>query len=194
MKIVAILLASATALASAQTPNAAQRTNRLVALAHLDAAVRYFHPATATNAAPWDSLLAANVIAIANAPDRTEYGRRIASLMAALGDEPVQAGSSQRTLTYNGFPTPTASGSGGYALEWKSVSAPVTHRVEMGEGAHADVRLSTDASGPATARVSPFPTSAAWRARYPSAGYRVLGAMCCGCAWTAAAERWRSTT
>jgi len=159
------------------SPTAAERTDRLVALAHLDAVVRYFHPATATNAALWDSVFAANVIAIADAPDGAEYARRIANLMATLGDGPVQAGSSPHTLTYNGFPSPTAAGSGGYALQWKRVAAPVTYRVEMGEGAHADVRLSSDVSGLETAKVSPFPTSAAWRARYPSAGYRVLGAM-----------------
>ena len=158
-------------------PSTAQRIDRLVALAHLDAAVRYFHPAAATNAARWDSLFAANVIAIADARDAADYGRRIASVMSALGDTPLQPGSSQRTLTYNGFPSPTYSGSGGYRLEWKSADAPMTYRVEMGEDAHADVRLSSQTPDPVTATVSPVPTTPAWRAAYPSAGHRVLGAM-----------------
>ncbi|MEO8564616.1 MAG: S41 family peptidase [bacterium] len=158
-------------------PSAAQRIDRLVALAHLDAAVRYFHPSVATNAARWDSLFAANVIAIADAPDRAEYAQRISSLMLALGETPAQPGSPQRTLTYNGFPPPIASGSGGYTLEWKTASAPVTYRVEMGEDAHADVRLTSDTPGSASATVSPVPPSQAWSAPYPSAGLRVLGAM-----------------
>ena len=87
---------------------AAQRLDRLVALAHLDAAVRYFHPPVATNAARWDSLFAANVVAIADAPDGAEYGRRIASMMAALGD--TTSGGPQGTLIYNGFPPTTSTG------------------------------------------------------------------------------------
>jgi C-terminal processing protease CtpA/Prc len=158
-------------------PTAAQRIDRLVALAHLDAAVRYFHPSVATNAARWDSLFAANVIAVADAPNPAEYRRRIASVMLALGDTPPKPRSPQRTLKYNGFPSPTYAGSGGYSLEWKSAEAPVMYRVELGEGAQVDVRLSSDIPGPATATVSPVPTAPAWRAIYPSVGHRVLGAM-----------------
>ena len=114
--ILAVALTTVTLLLS--PPSAAQRIDRLVALAHLDAAVRYFHPSVATNAARWDSTFAANVIAIADAPDRAEYARRIRGLMLALGDPPVQPGSPQQTLTYNGFPSPTYAGSGGYRLVW----------------------------------------------------------------------------
>lgn len=155
----------------------AQRVDRLVALAHLDAAVRYFDPAVATNAARWDSLFAANVVEIANAPDGPEYGRRIASLLLALGDIPAQPGSVQRTVTYNGFPSPTATGFRGYSLDWKSASAPVMYRVEMGEGAHADVRLSAAWPDSAARTVSAVPAARAWRAPYPAVGYRLLGAM-----------------
>ncbi len=173
--LASVALTAVTLLFSPTT--AAQRLDRLVALAHLDAAVRYFDPVVATNAARWDSLFAANVIAIADAPDRAEYQRRIAGMMLALGDTTSQQGSPQWTLKYNGFPSPTFAGSGGYTLEWERAAAPVTYRVEMGEDAHADVRLSSNNSGSGTAVMSPAPTGPAWRATYPSAGYRVLGAM-----------------
>ena len=173
--LVSATLAAMTLLFS--PPSAAQRSDRLVALAHLDAAVRYFHPVVATNSARWDSSFAANVIAIADAPDPAEYGRRITTLMRALGDTSPPAGSAHRTLMYNGFPPPTSAGYGGYRLEWRSADAPVSYRVEMGEGAHADVRLSSATAGSATVAVSLVPTTPAWRATYPSAGHRVLGAM-----------------
>lgn len=158
-------------------PSAAQRLDRLVALAHLDATVRYFNPSVATSAARWDSLFAANVIAIADAPDGTEYGRRIAAMMAALGDTATQGGSPQSTLTYDGFPSSTGTGSRSYSLVWRSAPAPVSYRVELGEGAQVDVRLSSGGGVTGTVTVSPPPTAPEWRARYPSAGYRVLGAM-----------------
>ncbi|MEO7458356.1 MAG: S41 family peptidase [Gemmatimonadaceae bacterium] len=165
------------ATARAQQASSARRLDRLFALAHLDAAVRYFNPSVAVNAEQWDSLFAARVVAIADAPDGREYGRRVASMMSDLADAPAQPGMPQRTLTYNGFPTPTGSGSGGYGLDWASAFTPVVQRVEMGEGVHADVRLSEPATFGQKPAVSPFPMSPQWRAAYPSAGHRVLGAM-----------------
>jgi C-terminal processing protease CtpA/Prc len=155
----------------------AQRIERLVALARLDAAVRYFNPAVATRASSWDSLFAANVVRIADAPTAAEYGRLVSVLMTDLRDDAPVSTSPQRALKYNGFPSPTMQGSGGYGLLWRGAGSGETYRVEMGENVHVDVRLS-EASGDTTAsvKVAAVPTAATWRALYPSAGYRILGA------------------
>ena len=174
MSVVAALVAASLMFSPPGDP---QRLDRLVALAHLDAAVRYFNPSVAMKAERWDSSFAANVVDIADAPDRAEYARRIAGLMLALGDVNLRPGSPQRTLAYNGFPSPISTGYRGYAIVWRNANGPVSYRVEMGEGAHADVPLSTDASAPDTPIVSPVPTAANWLADYPDAGHRLLGAM-----------------
>ena len=126
-------------LSSCLQPAASQRIERLVALARLDAAVRYFNPAVATRTSTWDSLFAANVVRIADAPNGSEYGRLVAAMMAdnqlinsyawlqsgalratfrekPLHDEPPVSSSPQRALVYNGFPSPTMQTSGGYGL------------------------------------------------------------------------------
>jgi len=163
-------------LTSAFTPPA-QRTERLVALGRLDAAVRYFNPRVATAPSTWDSLFAANAVRIADASTSAEYARRISALMADLHDDPRVSTAPQRALVYNGFPSPSMQGSGGYGIGWRGAGAGETYRVEMGEKAYADVRLS-EASGDTTGLVRPLavPTAAEWRASYPSAGYRLLGA------------------
>jgi C-terminal processing protease CtpA/Prc len=161
----------------ASLPHAPQRLERLVALARLDAAVRYFNPAVGTRASSWDSLFAANVVRIADAPTSAEYGRLVATLMTALHDDAPAATSPQRALEYNGFPSPTVQGSGGYGIRWRRAAVSETYRVEMGENAHVDIRLS-EAGGDTTAAVQTpsVPTAAEWRSAYPSAGYRILGA------------------
>jgi C-terminal processing protease CtpA/Prc len=154
-----------------------QRIERLVALARLDAAVRYFNPSVATRPSVWDSLFAANVVGIADAPSSAEYARLASALMADLHDDPPTKESPQRALKYNGFPSPAFQGSGGYSLDWRAAGFGETYRVEMGENVHADVRLSEPSADVTTsAKVPPAPTSAGWRAPYPSAGYRILGA------------------
>jgi C-terminal processing protease CtpA/Prc len=162
---------------STPMPAPTQRIERLVALARLDAAVRYFNPSVATRPSIWDSLFAANVVRIADAPSSGEYARLVAALMTDLHDDPPIRTSPQRALKYNGFPSPTFQGSGGYTLDWRAAGFGETYRVEMGENVHADVRLS-EASADATTstKVPAVPTSAGWRAPYPSAGYRILGA------------------
>src|SRR5947209_19859481 len=65
------------------------RSDRLVALARLDAAVHYFDPAVAIRASNWDSLFAANALAIADAKDSPAYGRLVSSMMFAL-EGPLQ--------------------------------------------------------------------------------------------------------
>ena len=157
-------------------PSAPQRTARLVALAHLDAAVRYFDPAVATRASSWDSLFAANVVRIADAPDSGEYARLVSAMMTGLHNS-APTSASQRRLEYNGFPSPAMQGSGGYVLSWRSAAFAETYRVEMGENVHVDVRVS-EASDNTGESVKPpaSPAAAEWRASYPSAGYRILGA------------------
>jgi C-terminal processing protease CtpA/Prc len=158
-------------------PAAPQRIERLVALAHLDAAVRYFNPAVGTRASSWDSLFAANVVRIADAPTSAEYGRLVSALLADLHDDAPVSTSPQRALVYDGFPSPTMSGSGGYRIRWRRAGSGETYRVEMGERVHVDVRLS-EASGDTTAsvQVPAYPAAAEWRAAYPPAGYRILAA------------------
>ena len=77
--VLAVVLAS-------PAPSASQRLDRLVALARLDASVRYFDPSVARRASRWDSLFAANVVRIANAPSAAEYGRLASALMMGLHD------------------------------------------------------------------------------------------------------------
>jgi C-terminal processing protease CtpA/Prc len=162
----------------ASLPHAPQRLERLVALARLDAAERYFNPMVGTRASPWDSLFAANVVRIADAPTSAEYGRLVQVLMTGLHDDEPAATSPQRALEYNGFPSPVMQGSGGYGIRWRSANSGETYRVEMGENVHVDVRLS-EAPGDTTAavRVPAVPTAAEWRAPYPSTGYRILAAV-----------------
>ena len=171
--------------AGATTSNAQQRhaasahTERLVALARLDAAVHYFDPAVATRASSWDSLFAANAVRIADAGDSLVYRRIIASMMGAFHPDPKSpAGNSpQRALVYDGFPNAMMQSSGGYGLRWRGAGSGETYRVDMGEGVHVDVSIS-EANGDTTETVRPLPppTSAEWRAEYPSAGYRILAA------------------
>jgi C-terminal processing protease CtpA/Prc len=169
-----IAIVSAFAIVWPQTP---QRIERLVALARLDAAVRYFNPAVGTRASLWDSLFAANVVRIADAPTSAEYGRLVAGLVTDLHDDEPAATSPQRALEYNGFPSPTMQGSGGYGVRWRRATSGEMYRVEMGENVHVDVRLS-EALGDTTAvvRMPAVPTAAEWRAPYPSTGYRILAA------------------
>lgn len=169
------MLIAVVAAALALLPSASQRIERLVALAHLDAAVHYFHPAVAIRASTWDSLFAANALRIADAPLSAEYGRRVASLMDALHDEVSVATSPQRALEYDGFPSPTMPTSGAYSLRWRSAGAGESYRVEMGEHVHVDVRLSEASSDTsAMQKVPAVPTAVEWRISYPSAGYRIL--------------------
>lgn len=171
------MLIAIVAAAFALFPAAPQRIERFVALARLDAAVRYFNPVVATRASSWDSLFAAHSVGIADAPTSKEYGRRVAALMDALHDDAPVGTSPQRALEYNGFPSSTMQESGGYSLRWRNAGAGETYWVEMGEHVHVDVRLS-EASGDTTAmlKVPAVPTTMEWRATYPSAGYRILGA------------------
>ena len=71
LAVVAVVAVVAVALSSvSSTP---LRTERLMALARLDAAVHYFDPSVATRASAWDSLLAANALRIVDAVDSREY-------------------------------------------------------------------------------------------------------------------------
>ena len=175
MRTVVVVAAAAAIIMS--PPRAPQRIDRLVALARLDAAVRYFNPVVATRPSSWDSLFAANVVRIANAPTAAEYAGLVSGLMTEFHDEALASTSPQRALKYSGFPSPTMQSSGGYRLTWRGAGSGETYRVEMGENVHVDVRLS-EASGDTTVdvKVRAVPTAAEWRALYPSAGYRILGA------------------
>ncbi len=152
------------------------RTDRLMALARLDAAVRYFHPVVATRPSSWDSLFAANAVRIADAPNATEYGRLVRALVAELDDPPMTNGVPHRALSYNGFPGPSFQSSGGYRIGWRSAGTGEQYRVSMGEGVDVDVRISEPGDATDTVTPLPAPLSAEWRAAYPSAGYRILGA------------------
>jgi C-terminal processing protease CtpA/Prc len=169
----------------ALTP-APNRTDRLMALARLDAAVRYFHPAVATRPSPWDSLFAANALRIADAPD---YARAVAALVDALGDPDTRVvgrvhgqhtptAAQYRALKYSGFPPASFPSSGGYGLTWRGAAPAESYRVSMGEHVDVDVRLSEPSADTASsATIVPAPTSSPeWRAAYPSAGYRILAA------------------
>src|SRR5437762_4720303 len=165
------------ALVTVPPVSAPTRMDRLVALARLDAAVRYFHPKVATGPSNWDSLFAANVVRIADAPNATAYARWVGEMMAGLHDDVLLVGGPLRALKYNGFPSPTFAGSGGYGLLWRGATlGDVTHRIELGENVHVDVRVAEVGDTTARLTVAAAPTSAEWRAAYPTAGYRILGA------------------
>jgi C-terminal processing protease CtpA/Prc len=183
-----MLLSLITAL-SLLPPSATPRLDRLVALARLDAAVHYFNPRVVTGASSWDSLFAANAIRIADAPSAAEYRRRVTSLMRDLHDDAPVTTFPQRALRYNGFPSPSFQGSGGYGIVWRSAGSGEVYRVDMGENVSVDVRISEPVRvdvGPRLGAPSPDTTAAVptpqppvtveWRAPYPSAGYRVLAA------------------
>lgn len=157
--------------------HAVPRIERLVALAHLDAAVRYFDPVVATRASSWDSLFAANAVRIADAPTAAEYARLITAMMKALHPDVPPSGSPQRALVYEGFPSFAIQSSGGYRVRWRAAGARDTYRVDMGEGVRIDVPMS-EASADTTESLLPLvpPSSPEWRAAFPSAGYRILAA------------------
>ena len=167
------LIATASLLHSSETA----RVDRLVALAHLDAAVHYFNPAVSTHPSSWDSLFAGNAIRIADAPSSSEYRRLVGALMTDLHDSSPVSTSPQRALRYAGFPTPAFQGSGGYGITWRSAGSGEVYRVDMGENVYVDVRISEPSSDTTTSVPVPrVPTAAEWVAAYPSAGYRILGA------------------
>ena len=153
----------------AQTP---RRTDRLVALARLDLAVRYFNPRVATHSSTWDSLFADNVVRIADAPSSAEYARLVSAMMSELHDDSTPTtGMPQRALVYQGFPFPR------YGVRWRSAATAEAYRVDLGENAYVAVRLSEPSADTTTLpTVLSTPESPAWRAAYPSAGYRILGA------------------
>lgn len=154
-----------------------QRIERLAALARLDAAVHYFNPTIGTRASSWDSLFAANAVRIAGASTSAEYARFVSALMTDLHDDAPVSTSPQRALQYNGFPSPTMQGSGGYRLGWRGAASGEVYRVEMGENVHVNVRVSEPSADTNAAVIVPsVPTAAEWRAAYPSVGYRILGA------------------
>ena len=98
------------------------RTERLIALARLDAAMHYFDPAVATRASRWDSLFAADVECIADASDGRAYEQLITAMMRALPAHVMDlrfAGSPHRALVYDGFPNAIMQSSGGYGLRWR---------------------------------------------------------------------------
>jgi C-terminal processing protease CtpA/Prc len=164
------------AAALASPPAAPPRIERLMALARLDAAVHYFHPAVATRASAWDSLFAAHAIRIADAPSRGEYGRLVRELLRESNTDVRPAGSPQRALVYEGFPTALMQGSGGYRIRWRPAGSEA-HRVDMGEGVRVDLLLSEPGDDTTSAIPAPAPPpSAEWREGYPAPGYRVLAA------------------
>ncbi|HEY3593702.1 MAG TPA: PDZ domain-containing protein, partial [Polyangiaceae bacterium] len=97
--------------------------------------------------------------------------------MRELRMNPLADGSSHHALVYTGFPNVMSPTGGGYHIAWRSAGAGETYRVEMEEGVHVDVPIS-EPSGDRTTVVKPLapPTSAEWRAAYPSVGYRILAA------------------
>jgi C-terminal processing protease CtpA/Prc len=81
----AVLLAAAPHALRAQL-SGEQHHERLVALARLDEAVRYFHPRVAIRASGWDSAFAQYAMRIADAPTREAYARELGALAATLRD------------------------------------------------------------------------------------------------------------
>ncbi|MDB4915936.1 MAG: hypothetical protein JWM95_3580 [Gemmatimonadetes bacterium] len=172
-----MLLVSLIATASLLHPSETARLDRLVALAHLDAAVHYFNPAVATHPSSWDSLFAVSAVRIADASSSSEYRRLVGALMSDLHDNPALFTSPQRALRYDGFPTSAMQSSGGYGIAWRSAGSGEVYRVDMGENVYVDARLSEPSIDTASAVPVPrVPTAAEWVAPYPSAGYRILGA------------------
>ena len=172
-----MLLVSLIATASLLHPSETARLDRLVALAHLDAAVHYFNPAVATHPSSWDSLFAGSAIRIADAKSSSEYRRLVGALMSDLHDNPSLFTSPQRALRYDGFPTSAIQSSGGYGIAWRSAGSGEVYRVDMGENVYVDARLSEPSIDTASSVPVPqVPTTAEWVAPFPSAGYRILGA------------------
>jgi hypothetical protein len=157
--------------------SAPSRSERLVALARLDAAVHFFDPAVATRASAWDSLFAANALGIADAPDSREYARLVSSMMHALPVQTSAVSSTGRALVYDGFPSALKQSSGGYHLRWRGAGIAESYRVNMGEGVYVDVPVAEQRSDTADA-VSPAlpPDRADSRKAYPATGYRILAA------------------
>lgn len=170
-----LLLVVAAAL-SAWRP-AQARTERLLALARLDAAVHYFNPAIATRPSAWDSLFAVNALRIVNAPDSREYERLVSSMMQALPADTSTGPATGRALVYSGFPGTVMQSWGGYHLRWRSARVGESYRIDMGEGVRVDVPLAESVND-TTSVVSPAspPDRADWRTAYPTTGYRILAA------------------
>lgn len=167
------LLLTALLVGSQNLPAQAPRhTDRLVALARLDLAERYFNPRVATRSSTWDSLFAENVVRVADAPSSPEYARLVSAMMSELHDDSTAtSGVPQRALVYQGFPFPR------YGVRWRSAATGEAYRVDLGENVYVSVRLSEpSADTTALPMVLSTPESPAWRAAYPSPGYRILGA------------------
>jgi C-terminal processing protease CtpA/Prc len=148
-----------------------------MALARLDAAVRYFDPAVAARQSSWDSLFAANALRIIDAPTSGDYAKAIDALMVQLHSVSQRTGAPQRALVYDGFPPPGGLQSGGYGIKWRDAGSGETSRVEMGENAFVAVPISEPSADTiGGAGVLMPPNSAQWRAVYPSTGYRILAA------------------
>jgi hypothetical protein len=159
------------------TPSPPQRIERMMALARLDAAVRYFDPSVATRPSSWDSLFVASATRIVDAPSSAEYARAIAALMSELHPGAPTRGEPQRGLAYDGFPNAATSSSGGYRIKWRSAGSGETYRVEMGEGASAEVPISEPgADTTPVVNALAMPASPEWSAPFPSPGYRLLAA------------------
>ncbi len=119
--MVAMITAATT---QAQAPTRTPRhTDRTVALARLDAAVHYFHPAVATRATAWDSAFAAQAPRIVDAVSAADYAREIERLLAAIADPATRLVNTR---------------SGSWTAEWLPDSALLLRRVS---NARADARL-----------------------------------------------------
>jgi len=99
------LAVSITAPLLAQEAPSTRRLDRLRALAELDGAVHYFHPASTLNPALWDSLFADHASRIADAPTEDAYRGAVRQLIAQLGDPATRvAGGSPSSWTTERLP------------------------------------------------------------------------------------------
>lgn len=68
-----------------EAPRAAQRA-RLIAMARLDGAVRYFHPRVGTTATAWDSLFGQYAVTATTARAPAIYRQQVSQMLLGLGD------------------------------------------------------------------------------------------------------------
>lgn len=96
-----------------------RREDRLMALARLDAAVRYFHPIVATRPTAWDSSFAAHALQVANASSANAYARAVDEMLAGLADPATARVGRLRS---------------GWAAEWRADSVLLIHATPSGAG------------------------------------------------------------
>ncbi|MBX9603354.1 MAG: hypothetical protein K2X35_20280 [Bryobacteraceae bacterium] len=141
---------------SAQTrpPASDRRTGRLAAVARLWNAVKYFHPYLAYRPTDWDAALLRAIPAIEGSASARDYEAAVARMLAELndsqtrtgGDFPPPAPGKARLRFHSGYAAQRGAGSPRYYSRFEAAETLEFHRMELGEGVWAVVRVSEPAA------------------------------------------------